>query len=173
MTNFARINAPILGITVDDSACSVDDLARCGGVEVTAGAAEEWDPLVERAVASSWTGIEALSGIPGTVADVVRANASAHGQEVGDSVSSVRTWDHERDAQKTFPFVDCRFGPGTSVFQEQRPDGTARYQILDVTFLFRQGELTPPVHDQAFADVLGIQPGERTTISQVRRAVLA
>lgn len=172
MASYARINAPI-GITVDDSACSVDDLARCGGVEVTAGAAEEWDPLVARAVESSWTGIEALSGIPGTVADVVRDNASAHGQELGDSVSSVRTWDHVRDAQKTFPFVDCRFGPGTSVFQEQLPDGAHRYEILDVTFLFRQGELTPPVQDPALAHLLGIEPGQRATLSQVRRAVLA
>lgn len=173
MTSFPKFRAPIRGITVDDSACSVDDLAQCGGVQVTAAAGEDWDQLVARAVASSWTGIEALSGVPGTVAHVVVDNAAAHGQQVADSVTSVRTWDHQRDAQKTFALVDCGFGHGTSRFQEQLPDGSPRYEILDVTFLFRQGELTPPVHDTAFARLLGIQPGERTTITRVREAVLA
>lgn len=172
MTNYPRINAPISGITVDDSACSVDDLAQCGGVQVTAGAAEDWDQLVERAVASGWTGVEALSGIPGAVADVVRGNAAAHGQQIADSVTSVRTWDHERDAQKTFPWANCGFGPATSVFQEALSDGSPRYEILDVTFLFRQGELTAPVHDEALAGLLGIGPGERSTIRDVREAVL-
>ncbi len=169
MTDFRQVKAPITGIVVDDSACEVDDLAP---VQVTVAADEGWDALVEKAVASDWVGIESLSGIAGTVGDVVRSNAAAHGQAVANTLFSVRTWDRLVDTQKTFPFVDCRFGPGTSRFQETLADGSDRFEFLDVSFLFRQGDLTSPIQDPALAGTLGIDVGSRVPLAAVREAVL-
>ena len=159
-------------IVVDDSACDPDDLSPCGGVAVTVSGAEHWDVLVERAVTSGWPGVEALSGVLGTVADIVRANARAHGQAATDVVSSVRTWDRQTDAQRTFAWVDCGFDAGSSRFQELLPDGRERFDILDVSLLFKQGDLTAPITDEDLASRVGATLGERVPLHEVRGAVL-
>ena len=51
------------------------------GFEVTVAAGEVWDEVVARAVAEGWSGIEALSGIPGTVGATPIQNVGAYGQE--------------------------------------------------------------------------------------------
>lgn len=160
------------GVRVDDSACDVDGLSPCGGVTVTAPGDQAWDELVALAVASSWPGLEWLSGTRGDVAEVVRTNATAHGQSVGDVVASVRTWDRSTDAQRTLAWGDCRFGPGTSRLQELLPDGQERYEILDVTLLFKQGDLTAPLQDEELAELLGVTVGERVRLGAVREALL-
>lgn len=173
MRTFEQLRAPITGIVIDESACETDDLAFCGGVQVTVPGTDLWDGFVERAVASDWTGVEALSGIPGTVADAVRTNASAHGQSIADTLTSVRTWDRTTDAQHTFPMADCGFGDGTSVLQERQADGTYRYDVLDVSFLFRQGDLTLPIRDASLAALLGVDLHSRVQLRAVRDALVA
>jgi UDP-N-acetylmuramate dehydrogenase len=170
MSSTVRHPPPIAGFVIDDSACEADNLAYCGGVQVTVAGGEPWGIVVERAVAEGWTGIEALSGIPGTVADVVVENGRAHGRAVADTVASVRTWDRALAAQRTFAAVDCGFVPGGSRFRERLGDG-ARYEILDVAFLFKQGDLSAPV-DQTLADALGIDAGARVPLAAVREAAL-
>lgn len=170
MTSPTVPTLPIAGFVVDDSACETDDLAYCGGVQVTVGGGEAWGVVVERAVSSGWTGVEALAGLPGTVADVVVENGRAHGRAVADTVASVRTWDRALAAQRTFAAVDCGFVPGGSRFRERLGDG-ARYEILDVAFLFKQGDLSAPV-DQTLADALGIDAGARVPLAALREAAL-
>lgn len=167
----ASTSRPVPGILVDDSACDVDDLSPCGGVTVTVPGEHVWDDLVALAVESSWPGLEALSGLPGDVADAVRGNLSAHGQAVADAVASVRTWDRAEDVQRTFAWGDLRLGEGTSVLQERLADGHYRYQVLDVALLFKQGDLSP-VRDEELARRLGVRTGERVPLADVRAAVL-
>ncbi|MBZ2196301.1 hypothetical protein [Occultella gossypii] len=160
------------GLRVDTTGCSVDDLVYCGAVQVAADSSEPWDGIVERAVAEGWLGVEALSGLPGSVADVTRANASAYGQSVSDAVVSVRTWDRSVDRQRTFAAVECDFGPGSSRFTEQLADGSLRYDLREVTLLLKQGDLTTPVRDDALVARLGVASGDRVPLDLVRRAVL-
>ena len=158
-------------MSVDSTGCDVDDLAFCGAVHVLVGADERWGPLVERAVASGWVGIESLTGVAGSVADVTRHNASRYGQAVADTVAAVRTWDRETDAQRTFPLIECGFGGGGSRFQERLSDGSLRFEILDVAFMFKQGDLSGPVQDPELAEALGIKIGGRAPLGEVRLAV--
>ena len=162
-------------LVVDASACDLDDLAPCGGVEVTVGGDVGWEEFVRRAVTSGWPGVERLGGVPGTVADVVRDNAEADGQVVADVVASVGTWDRATDRPWTFAFAECEFGPGTSRFQERLPDGRPRYDVVDVTFLFEQGERTTPIRDPELAGLLGIEPGDRVPLTEyaARRGITA
>ena len=164
------LRCPIGGIEVDDSSCDVDDLAFCGGVQVRVPAAGPWGDLVALAVASDWVGIEALAAVPGTVADAVTGDASAFGQSVWDTLSSVRTWDRAADTQATFPVATLR--PPASPLGERLADGGPRYEILDVSFLFRQGDLSTPIHDARLAALLGIREGRRVALAEIRRAVL-
>lgn len=140
----------------------------CGGAVVTVAAGENWDALVARAVDRGWVGIEALSGIPGSVGATPIQNVGAYGQEVSDTLASVRTWDRAEGAQRTFAAADCGFGYRTSRFKRE----PGRYVVLAVTFQFRLGELSEQVRYAELARVLGIEIGDRALTSEVREAVL-
>src|SRR6266704_1890272 len=71
----------------------VDAVEADGSVELTAGAGEPWDPLVERAVAAGWAGVECLSGIPGFVGATPLQNVGAYGQDVSETITRVRALD--------------------------------------------------------------------------------
>ena len=149
----------------------VEDTAdpTCGGVLVTVAAGEVWDDLVARAVDSGWVGIEALSGIPGSVGATPIQNVGAYGQEVAETIASVRVWDREDRQVRTVAAADCGFGYRHSRF---KADPT-RHVVLTVTFQFRTGSLGAPVRYAELARTLGVQPGERAPLADVRRAVLA
>lgn len=162
---------PDRGISVDATGCEDDNLCWSGAVLVTVGAAEGWADLVARAVASEWTGVELLARLEGTVGEVVVRAGAAHGQQVADVVWQVRTWDTLTGSQRTFAMADCGFGQGRSLFSPGE-DGTSRYVVLGVTFVFREGTLGAPVTDPRLADLLGVAPGARVGLEETRDAVL-
>ncbi len=140
----------------------------CGGAMVTVAAGEAWDDLVARAVGSGWIGVEALSGIPGSVGATPVQNVGAYGQEVSQTIASVRCWDRHESAMRTFFAADCGFGYRTSRFKRD----PGRYLVLEVTFQLRLGDLGTPVRYAELARALGVEPGERAPAAQVRQAVL-
>ena len=141
----------------------------CGGAVVTVAAGEPWDPFVARAVDEGWIGVEALSGIPGSVGATPVQNVGAYGQEVADTIASVRCWDRVDGVQRTFFAADCGFGYRTSRFKRD-PD---RYLVLAVTFQLRIGDLSAPVRFGELARTLGVEAGGRAPMTAVREAVLA
>jgi UDP-N-acetylmuramate dehydrogenase len=147
----------------------VEDGASCGGVLVTVAAGESWDDLVATAVEREWVGIEALSGIPGSVGATPIQNVGAYGQEVSETIASVRVWDRKLRGVRTFANADCGFGYRTSRFKAD----PGRHVVLSVTFQLRQGSLGGPVSYAELARTLGVAVGERAPLTDVRRAVLA
>ncbi|WP_052436709.1 hypothetical protein [Georgenia sp. SUBG003] len=166
MSDSASISARRSRIVVDASACEMDDLAPCGGVEVTVGGNVDWSQFVRLAASSGWPGVERLSGLPGTVADVVRTNPEVDGQTVADVVALVATWDRAAGSTRTFAYVECEFGRSTSRFEERLPGGQYRYDVIDVSFLFKQGDRTSPIRDPELAGLLGIEPGGRLLLTE-------
>lgn len=160
-------------ISVNLDGCEGDDLSFCGGVLATVAGDVAWDDFVRIAVDNDWVGVEALSGIPGTVADVVSRNAPAYGQRVSDTVASVRTWDRADGVQRTFAAVDCGFAEHVSRFSAEPDSRTSRFDVLDVSFLMRQGDLTLSIGDPGLAALIGVPPATRVPIAQVRAAILA
>jgi UDP-N-acetylmuramate dehydrogenase len=148
------------GVEVNDDAC--------GGLAVTVQAGESWDDLVARAVESGWLGIEALSGIPGSCGATPIQNVGAYGQEVGQTIASVRTFDRYERTFRTFPAAACDFGYRSSVFKRDAP----RYTVLSVTFQFRRGDLGLPIGYRQLADALDVDVGARVPTADVRAAVL-
>jgi UDP-N-acetylmuramate dehydrogenase len=144
------------------------DEASCGGVLVTVAAGEPWDELVARAVDSEWVGVEALSGIPGSVGATPIQNVGAYGQEVSQTIASVRVWDRTLRGVRTFANADCGFGYRHSRFKAD----PARHVVLGVTFQLRQGGLGAPVEYAELARTLGVDPGQRAPLGDVRDAVL-
>lgn len=141
----------------------------CSGASVTVAAGEPWDPLVARAVESGWVGLEALSGIPGSVGATPVQNVGAYGQEVAQTIASVRTWDRYDRVVRTFAAADCEFAYRTSRFKAE----PRRHVILSVTFQLELGDLGAPVAYAELARTLDVEVGERAPLSLVRQAVLA
>ncbi|MBC8487750.1 MAG: FAD-binding protein, partial [Bacteroidetes bacterium] len=85
-------------------------------IEVTSGAGENWDDFVKLCIDNNLTGMECLSGIPGSVGATPIQNVGAYGQEVCDTIVSVETID--RLTLKTVEFTneECNFGYRQSRF---------------------------------------------------------
>ena len=107
----------------------VDSEDLCGGANVTVAAGEDWDGLVARAVEQGWSGIEALSGIPGSTGATPVQNVGAYGQEVAQTIARVRVWDRVEQQVRTMMPLDCRFTYRHSMFKD-----SDRYVVLDVMF---------------------------------------
>jgi UDP-N-acetylmuramate dehydrogenase len=100
-------------------------------------------------------------------------NVGAYGQEVAQTIATVRTWDRQEGRIRTLAAADCEFGYRTSRFKQERFRGGPRFVVLEVTFQFRLGDLGAPVRYGELAAALGVQVGGRAPLAEVREAVLA
>jgi UDP-N-acetylmuramate dehydrogenase len=100
-------------------------------VLVTAGAGEEWDPLVARCVANNWAGFECLSGIPGRVGATPIQNVGAYGQETSETLTSLQAFDLVTGNVVDLNAVECEFGYRTSRFKTRDRN---RFVIARVTY---------------------------------------
>jgi len=142
--------------------------AESGSITLRVAAGEVWDEVVGRAVEQGWSGIEALSGIPGCVGATPLQNVGAYGQEVAQTIASVRVWDRGEKRVRTFANADCRFTYRHSLFKEE-----PRYVVLEVMFRLRLGTLSEPISYPDLARALGARAGERVPLADAREAVLA
>ena len=127
----------------------------------------DWDHAVALAVDEGYAGIEALSGIPGTVGAAPIQNIGAYGQDVAQTIDWVRALDRESGDVVLLDNADCRFTYRHSVFK-----GAERYVVLAVAFRLAHSSLGSPIHYAALAGKLGVEPGSVAPIGQVRQAVL-
>jgi UDP-N-acetylmuramate dehydrogenase len=97
--------------------------AGADGAEVVVAAGEDWDALVDRAVTEELSGIECLSGIPGLAGATPIQNVGAYGQEVAETLVSVRAYDRVTDRVVELTNADCGFGYRTSAFKRSGDAG--------------------------------------------------
>jgi UDP-N-acetylmuramate dehydrogenase len=135
-------------------------------VRLTAAAGEPWDELVADAVARGLAGLECLSGIPGLAGATPIQNVGAYGQEVADTIRSVRVLDRRDCKVLELPPSECAFGYRDSVFR-RAPD---RHVVLAVTFGLRANG-APTLRYRELADALANEPAP--TLAATRAAVLA
>lgn len=170
------------GLVLRDARSELEtpDVSACAGTTLTVAAGTVWDEVVEMAIANRWVGLEALSGIPGSTGATPVQNVGAYGQEVSQSIASVRVWDRGRSRVRTLALSDLGFGYRSSVLKRSmRPaEGatpwhpTPRYVVLDVTFQLRWGDLSAPIAYGELAARLGVEVGARVPLAEVRAAVL-
>jgi UDP-N-acetylmuramate dehydrogenase len=146
----------------------VEERERAGRIELTVQAGEDWEPFVARCVAEGLAGVESLSGIPGSVGATPIQNVGAYGQEVAETIVSVRVLDRERDAVEELPAGDCGFAYRSSAFKRH----PGRWVVLSVTFALERRELSAPLTYAELARTLAVAPGEGAPLADVRAAVL-
>ncbi|KAA9395240.1 UDP-N-acetylmuramate dehydrogenase [Kocuria coralli] len=150
----------------------VDHVSDCAGTLVTVAAGHPWDEMVAWAVENERVGIEALSGIPGTVGATPVQNVGAYGCEVSQTIARVRVYDRESQRRTSFAFADLGFGYRDSYLKRTTVDGSPRYVVLDVQFQFTHGDLSKPVRYGQLAGHLGVELNQRAPLTAVRQAVL-
>jgi UDP-N-acetylmuramate dehydrogenase len=143
----------------------VDAAEKCL-ISVKAG--EPWDALVTFSVEAGLAGLECLSGIPGLVGATPIQNVGAYGQEVKETIESVRAFDRRERRFVELSAAECEFGYRDSRFKSREP---GRFVVSEVTFALPRSaapRITYPELLRALA------PLERTpTLNEVRAAVLS
>jgi len=164
------------GVVIQDQRqdIHVETESACGGVEFTVSAGTPWEDVVEAAVANSWSGFEALTGIPGSTGATPVQNVGAYGQEVRTLISQVRCWDRKTSQIRTFSVSELEFGYRDSLLKRSIGDMgyTPRYVVLSVRFHTRLADLSAPVQYAELAASLDVDLGQRVPARDVRQAVL-
>ncbi len=163
-------------VIADDGYPGTVVLLRTTGCAVTVGdgevrlriaAGEPWDGIVARSVAEGWSGIECLSGIPGSAGATPIQNVGAYGQEVAERIVAVRVFDRYRGVDEVLDPTGCGFGYRTSMFKH-----SDRWIVLEVTLRLALTARSAPVRYPELARALGVATGDRAPLSEVRAAVL-
>lgn len=142
------------GLVVKISTSGVEFEERGNGtVVVTSAAGENWDGLVSMCSERGLTGIECLSGIPGTVGGTPIQNVGAYGQEVSQTIVSVRCLDRETLRIVEIENADCGFSYRRSIFNTI---ARRRYVVLSVRFLLRSGKLDLPEYPELMHEVKAV-----------------
>lgn len=131
-----------------------------------AGAGGDWDKLVAYSVEHNCAGIECMSGIPGTVGGTPVQNVGAYGQEVAETIKSVRVIDRNSGERTDLSNADCGFAYRTSIFNQAQKD---RYIVTEVSYALTPGG-SPRVE---YADLKRYFAAAQSppTLQEVRKAV--
>ncbi|HEY2645276.1 MAG TPA: UDP-N-acetylmuramate dehydrogenase [Galbitalea sp.] len=142
-------------------------------VRLRVQAGEPWDELVAHAVANGWSGIEALSGIPGSSGAAPIQNIGAYGQEVGSSLVAVEFLDYLTGDLERIPASRLGLGYRTSIIKHGR-------QGVVVSIELELGEdapgrpaLSAPIAYDQLATALGVRIGDRVPVEELRATVLS
>jgi UDP-N-acetylmuramate dehydrogenase len=169
-SNVVVADAGFAGTVVRIATRGVESVQMSDGrVRLDIAAGEDWDTLVAACAEQELSGIEALSGIPGSVGATPIQNVGAYGQEIADVLVGVRAMDrltgdvHELDNEA------CLFAYRSSVFKRD----PGRWLVLSVQLALERTPESEPVRYAELARRLNIAEGERASLGAVRAAVLA
>lgn len=162
-SNLVIADAGVDGLVIDLQSRGITQVETEGGVEVTALAGEPWDAFVGHCVSLGLSGIECLSGIPGRVGATPIQNVGAYGQEVADTLVSVRVLEPSTGLVHDLDRDACGFGYRHSRFKDE----PTRFIVLAVTLALRRGDPSPARYRE-LQNALVAQP----TLDQVRNTVI-
>jgi len=153
-------------LVVTPAAVGVDFTPDGEGALVRAEAGLNWDHLVAAAVERGYSGIEALSGIPGQVGGAPVQNIGAYGQELSQTLREATVWDRAVRRVRALGAEECGFGYRRSRFKREDAD---RFVVLDVTL--RLSNASPEIR---YAELRRELSGraDRADVARIRRAVL-
>ncbi|MDP4586398.1 MAG: UDP-N-acetylmuramate dehydrogenase, partial [Microbacteriaceae bacterium] len=136
-------------------------------VLVTAQAGESWDGLVSWSVENGLAGLEALSGIPGTVGAAPIQNIGAYGVELADTFESLQFLPAGRTEVVTLRSDSLMFG-----YRHSSLKNGLTGLVISVTFALVASTDSGPIRFEQLARALGVEPGTSVALAEVRRSVL-
>jgi UDP-N-acetylmuramate dehydrogenase len=112
---------------------------------VTAGAGVSWDHFVSEVCLKGLSGVEALSGIPGRVGASPVQNIGAYGQEVSETIKSVRALHRDSLEVRDFSNPECHFSYRDSRFKSS---DAGQWIILSVSFGLHSDNMPEVKYDE-------------------------
>lgn len=145
-----------------------------GRVRLRVQAGHDWDSLVAYAVGEGLGGIEAMSGIPGTVGAAPVQNIGAYGQEIVQTLAEVELIDESTGDVSTVPAAELGLGFRTSVLKHHYGSVPARRAvILSVTLdLAEVGPGGRRIAGDQLRTALRLAPDDEVTLAWVRERIL-
>lgn len=161
------------GLVVVNRILGTEEHVEEGTLTLTVGAGENWDKVVELTVTRGYADVAALSLVPGTTGAAPVQNIGAYGQQISDSIVSIRAYDTETQSFVTIPKSECGFFYRHSRFNTTDKN---RFIITSVTLRLNQRKVSPPFYADVEAyfskhgiDQNTVTPAElRTAVSTVR-----
>lgn len=147
--------------------------AREGFVRLRVQAGHDWDAFVAYTVENGLAGVEAMSGIPGTVGAAPVQNIGAYGQEIVQTLVEVDLVDEATGDVSTVPAAELGLGFRTSVLKHHYgSEPERRAVILSVTVeLAAIGDAPRRIHGEQLRNALALQSGDAVTLAFVRDEV--
>jgi UDP-N-acetylmuramate dehydrogenase len=144
-----------------------------GRIRLRAQAGHGWDAFVAYAVERGYAGLEAMSGIPGTVGAAPVQNIGAYGQEVQETLVEVELIDESSGEISTVSASELGLGFRTSVLKHHYgSEPLRRAVILTVTVdLFVASERV--VRGEQLRRALGLDHDAPVALGWVRERILA
>lgn len=164
-SNLVVGDAGFPGLVVRIATRGVDLKDHEGHVTLTVQAGESWDDLVSLAVREGLSGVECLSGIPGSVGATPIQNVGAYGQEVSDVVQAVEVLDRSTGTIVWLAADDCEFGYRASRFKRD----PGRFVVLAVRFALSRREPEVPRYSE-LARTLAVRSAA-PTLRDIQQAV--
>jgi UDP-N-acetylmuramate dehydrogenase len=168
---------PFDGTVIRVRSSGIDELpgSRPDTVRLRVQAGHDWDALVAETVDRGLAGIEAMSGIPGTVGAAPVQNVGAYGQEIVQTLVEVELIDESTGDVAVVPAAELGLGFRTSVLKQHYgsiPDRSA--VILSVTLeLERVGSGERPIAGEQLRGALGLDADDAVSLRWIRDHVLA
>jgi UDP-N-acetylmuramate dehydrogenase len=168
----------------DSAGTARQGMVRPGAVRLRVQAGEPWDGLVAHTVNHGWSGIEALSGIPGSVGAAPVQNIGAYGQELASVLVAIEFLDYLSGELHRIPAAELGLGYRTSALKQGRRGVvvSVELELVDSAALGdgagalggadAAAGLSAPVAYAQLASALGVQLGDRMPLAEVRQAVL-
>jgi len=123
------------GITLKISIKGKKILTNHDLVDIEVNSGENWNDFVEYTVKQNLSGVENMIQIPGTVGAAVAQNIGAYGQEVIDTIQSVKVIDIKTRKLQTLLPKDCDFNYRNTKFKNEWKD---KYIILSAVFRLKK-----------------------------------
>ena len=86
---------------------------------IKVGAGKNWDDFVLWSLDNGYSGLENLSGIPGSIGAAPIQNIGAYGSEVSNFIEEVICFDMKSNSHVSFTNNDCKFSYRKSIFQDK------------------------------------------------------
>lgn len=146
-----------------------------GRIRLRAQAGHGWDDLVAYAVARGYAGIEAMSGIPGTVGAAPVQNVGAYGQEIQETLVEVELIDEGASAPVVVPAAELGLGFRTSVLKHHYGGVPQRRAVItSVTLdLAVTGDAGRVIRGEQLRRALGLEGFDPVPLEWVRTRILA
>ncbi len=132
-SNLLVLDKGIKGITLNIRIEKIDIEKKDEKVKIIVGAGEKIRKLARICLQEQITGLEELSGIPGTIGGAIRMNAGAHGKEMKDIVKTVKCMDYQGN-ERTFTNEELEFSYRSSIFKKEK------YIITQIELSLQKGQ---------------------------------